>query len=393
MHRTPPALLLPSPRCCSSRPGRARLVVEPRRQPGLRRRRQRRRDLRERLRRALQPRLLAVDLSGWTVQYASASGDELAGDPARRLDRSPGGTTSSQLASAAAVGAALPTPDATGTTNLAASGGKVALVHDATALACGASAGSCSAVARRRATSSATARPPTTRARRRARADEHDCGAPRRRRLHRHGRERRRLHGRTRRAAQHLGRRRRRARPAPPPARRDSRRGAASTSTSSRCSRSRSSARRSASGTVARATTPSPLSERVTVVSNNAAGYSLTVHRSAFAPADLPLGIAAIAPPGGSLGVARRWRRLDPDRARGRPARRRRRRPQRGRAATSGRPALGFTGRCRRRAGPLHGDRHLHGDRPVSRRRRRRCWSPCSRPLRRARRDAPAASR
>jgi hypothetical protein len=38
--------------------------------------------------------------------------------------------------------------------------------------------------------------------------------------------------------------------------------------------------------------TPPPISERVTVVSNNTAGYALTVHRSAFAPSDLPLAIA-----------------------------------------------------------------------------------------------------
>ena len=37
--------------------------------------------------------------------------------------------------------------------------------------------------------------------------------------------------------------------------------------------------------------TPTAVSERVTVVSNNPAGYALTVHRSAFAPADLPLGV------------------------------------------------------------------------------------------------------
>jgi hypothetical protein len=49
-----------------------------------------------------------------------------------------------QLASGGANGTALPTADATGTTNLAATGGKVALVDDATALSCGASAGSCS---------------------------------------------------------------------------------------------------------------------------------------------------------------------------------------------------------------------------------------------------------
>ena len=40
----------------------------------------------------------------------------------------------------------------------------------------------------------------------------------------------------------------------------------------------------------------------LTVVSNNAAGYSLTVHRSVFTPADLPLGLSSTAPAGGSLG-------------------------------------------------------------------------------------------
>ena len=41
----------------------------------------------------------------------------------------------------------------------------------------------------------------------------------------------------------------------------------------------------------------------MTVVSNNPTGYALTVHRSAFVPTDLPLGIAAAsAPNGGQLG-------------------------------------------------------------------------------------------
>jgi hypothetical protein len=47
---------------------------------------------------------------------------------------------------------------------------------------------------------------------------------------------------------------------------------------------------------------PSPLSEALSVTGNVAAGYSLDVHRSAFAPADLPLGIATSAPTGGQLG-------------------------------------------------------------------------------------------
>ena len=42
----------------------------------------------------------------------------------------------------------------------------------------------------------------------------------------------------------------------------------------------------------------------MTVLSNHPAGYALTVHRTAFAPADLPLAIQATAPAGGTLGSA-----------------------------------------------------------------------------------------
>jgi hypothetical protein len=38
-------------------------------------------------------------------------------------------------------------------------------------------------------------------------------------------------------------------------------------------------------------TTPDPLSEHATVTSNDVSGYTLTVHRTAFSPHDLPLGI------------------------------------------------------------------------------------------------------
>jgi spore coat protein U-like protein len=48
---------------------------------------------------------------------------------------------------------------------------------------------------------------------------------------------------------------------------------------------------------------PAAISERVTVSNTNAAGYSLTVHRSAFQPADLPLGMTASAPTGGTIGA------------------------------------------------------------------------------------------
>src|SRR5262249_42356715 len=86
----------------------------------------------------------AVDLASWSIQYASASG---ASWQATALSGAvpAGGYYLVQLASAAAIGAALPAPDATGTTKLAHSGGKVALVRSAAALTCGAAAGSCSA--------------------------------------------------------------------------------------------------------------------------------------------------------------------------------------------------------------------------------------------------------
>src|SRR5262249_19783369 len=86
-----------------------------------------------------------VAVDGWTLQYASAastswSSTALSGSiPA-------GGRFLVQLASGGAYGAALPAADATGTSNLAATGGKVALVDNATALSCGATAGSCSAL-------------------------------------------------------------------------------------------------------------------------------------------------------------------------------------------------------------------------------------------------------
>src|SRR5262245_39389353 len=88
----------------------------------------------------------AVDLGTWSIQYASASGTSWQVTPLSGTVQ-PGKYALVQLASAAAVGAALPTPDATGTTNLANSGGKVAIVRSTTALACGATAGSCSAIA------------------------------------------------------------------------------------------------------------------------------------------------------------------------------------------------------------------------------------------------------
>ena len=70
-------------------------------------------------------------------------------------------------------------------------------------------------------------------------------------------------------------------------------------------------------GAVVAGDTPAAVSERVTVVSNNATGYALSVHRTAFTPADLPLAISGSAPAGGTTRIRARRRRArrHPDRA------------------------------------------------------------------------------
>jgi predicted extracellular nuclease len=78
----------------------------------------------------------AVDVTGWSVQYASAAGTSyqltaLSGSvPA-------GGHYLVQEAAGAGGSTALPAPDATGAINMSGTSGKVALVVTATALACG----------------------------------------------------------------------------------------------------------------------------------------------------------------------------------------------------------------------------------------------------------------
>jgi hypothetical protein len=237
----------------------------------------------------------AVDLTGWTVQYAPASSTSwqataLAGSIA------PGRYYLVQLASTAAVGSALPAPDATGTANLASSGGKVAVVRDVVPLSCGASAGSCSSaqfvedlVGYGSATDYEGSGPApalsSTTAALRATGGCVDTNAN---------------------AADFTA-----VAPAP-------RNGSSPSNTCSGTSSTPSltagaaveidvqpvlsiSLERStlSFGTAVAGSAPAPISEKATVMSNDASGYSLTVHRSAFAPADLPLGIAASA--GGSL--------------------------------------------------------------------------------------------
>ncbi len=241
----------------------------------------------------------AADLSGWTVQYASAASTSWS-VTALSGSIQPGHYYLVQLASSGSVGAALPTPDATGTTNIANTGGKVALVQGTTALACGASAGSCSAVSSvadlvgygsasdYEGSGAAPALSSTTAA---VRADN-GCTDTN-------------VNSADLTAA------------APPP------RNAATTAVT--CSGSpppSASVGEDASvdidiqpvlsitlerptisfGTAVAGDVPAAVSEQVTVVSNNATGYSLTVHRSAFTPADLPLAISASAPAGAQIG-------------------------------------------------------------------------------------------
>src|SRR5262252_2654514 len=66
----------------------------------------------------------SADLSGWSVQYATSAGTSWQTTP---LSGSigPGRYYLVQLASGGTVGTVLPAPDATGTSNLAASSGKI----------------------------------------------------------------------------------------------------------------------------------------------------------------------------------------------------------------------------------------------------------------------------
>ena len=89
----------------------------------------------------------AVAINGWSIQYASASGTgSFANNSVTALAGTlqPGQYYLVQLATAAA-GAALPTADATGTTNLSSSAGKVVLANVSTGLACNGSSTPCSA--------------------------------------------------------------------------------------------------------------------------------------------------------------------------------------------------------------------------------------------------------
>ena len=241
----------------------------------------------------------AVDVSGWTVQYASAAGATWQATPLTG-SIAPGRHYLVQLASAAAVGASLPTPDASGTTNLAVSGGKVAIVRDAASLSCGATAGSCSGVAAiadlvgygsaadYEGSGAAPALDNTTAALRagggctdtdvNASDFAAETPAPRN----------------TSTPVTTCGTQ-------PPPTGGASQNATVDIDIEALLSISLERSNVSF-GNATTGGTPAPVSERVTVVSNNAAGYAVSVHRTAFQPADLPLGIAGTAPSGGQIG-------------------------------------------------------------------------------------------
>src|SRR5262245_37615157 len=240
----------------------------------------------------------SVDVSGWSVQYASA-GSTTWQTTALTGSIAPGRHYLVQLASAGAVGTSLPTPDATGTTNLAVSGGKVAVVRDSTALTCGATPGSCSAVtavadlvgygtAADFEGGAAPALDSTTAALRAgggctdtdANGTDFAAAAPTPRNSAA--------------PAATCG-------PEPPPAGGVSE--SATVDIDIQAVLSIALERPAVNfGNATAGATPSPVSERVTVVSNHAAGYALTVHRTAFLPSDLPLGIAGTAAAGGQIG-------------------------------------------------------------------------------------------
>jgi hypothetical protein len=243
----------------------------------------------------------SVDLSTWTIQYASAGATSWQ-TTALTGTVPPGRSYLVQLASAAAIGSSLPTPDATGTTNLAVSGGKVALVRDTTPLTCGATAGSCSTDARvadligyGSATdyegTAAAPTPSNTLAEQRDgsgctdtddNASDFSTAAPAPRNSSS--------------AATPCG-------STPPPTDGASRSAGVDVDVQPVLSIARERASVSF-GTAASGATPAPISEHVTVTSNSQTGYALTVRRVAFTPADLPLGISGTAPGGGQVGPA-----------------------------------------------------------------------------------------
>jgi hypothetical protein len=89
----------------------------------------------------------AVDLTGWSVQYASATGASNFGSNVTAISGSiaPGQYFLVQEASGGAAGNALPNADASGAINLASGAGKVILADTTTGLACNGGSNPCGA--------------------------------------------------------------------------------------------------------------------------------------------------------------------------------------------------------------------------------------------------------
>jgi DNA/RNA endonuclease G (NUC1)/PKD repeat protein len=79
----------------------------------------------------------AVDVSGWSVQYASAAGSFNAATPISGTIPAGGYLLVQEAAGTTVIAPSLPTPDASGTINMSGTAGKVALVRSTAALACG----------------------------------------------------------------------------------------------------------------------------------------------------------------------------------------------------------------------------------------------------------------
>jgi hypothetical protein len=77
---------------------------------------------------------VAVSLDGWSVQYASATGSTWAVTNLTGITLQPRSYFLIQEASGGTNGGPVPTPDVAGSINIAATGGKVALVNTTTAL-------------------------------------------------------------------------------------------------------------------------------------------------------------------------------------------------------------------------------------------------------------------
>ena len=228
----------------------------------------------------------AVSLSGWSLQYASATSTSWSAVPLSG-SVAPGAYYLVKLASGGANGAPLPSPDATGTLSLAASGGKIALSRDTTPLTCGATAGSCIGLEDFVGYGGAsdfegTAAPALTNTTALLRAgngcvdtnvngSDFTAGDPAPRNS----------------ASPAAG-----CGGAPPPPPSSSATASAAVSVDVQPVLAVSLEKTAISfGNAFAGETPAPIGEKVTVVSNSPNGYSLSVHRTAFTPSDLPLAI------------------------------------------------------------------------------------------------------